>query len=380
VPAVLQPRDPDSETPDLIDNTFAAQFDNNELQLARDPAKALRCSVSLSSDIVGYGESLAATIYLANVSDSNRLPAVFLLGPNGFLDPHVIVVASIAPADNPQDVQTAILSHRYLVSQRLLGPGQTNSVEEYLNIGPIRSILRDHPQRTYEVTFQAILDPVPDGQGGFRPRLPSIQPQPVVVTRTGFAPTRDRIRTQLLAARSGSTGERIHAVELLAGLVREADRARRSQLGYTPLPIDRDALVQAIAANLGHVEPRVRAWAAYALVSLGAPATPEQARGLSNCLNDENWFPRFLAVHCLAPITDLSEYLRWTAPTETDVLLRRQILLLQGKPWPTITLPEPGTSQAPATEQTASPPATSLGYSPTPVSPPITPDPALPTS
>ena len=338
-PAWMTPRDPNE--PDMIGRTFAARFNDNELQLAREPGKALSSRLVLDSDMVGYGDSLCARLYLANVSGQSRLPANLLLGPGGFVDPHAVILATVAPASRPEQAQTFVLGHRYLLEQRLLPVGETNSVSEYLALDPLGPVLRDHPQQEYELTFSMIIEPQPDGRGGFVGTLPEIQPAPVRVTRKAFVPTREQLANQLRIVGEGTSSQRVAAMELLMGLVREARLLQRGELDYRPQSVDTRALLEAVAANIDHPEAQVRAWAAYELASLGRPLAANRAGWLTQSLNDPDWFVRFLTIEALAPLTDLGAYFEWAAGRELDVLLERQALLLQGEPWPVTPLPIP---------------------------------------
>jgi len=389
LPAPLPPADPATPSPavgaspspsspasarqplDPIASAFAAQFNDNDLDMVRSPQLALRCTLWLPADSVPFDDPLLTTIYLTNTSDLHGAPTPVLLGPGNMVDPHLLVTAEVSPADaarpnNPPpkpDVATLLLAHRYLLQRHLLPPGASISLSETLNLDPLYTLLADHPQQTYRISFRVILDPTPDGKGSFVGRIPALQPEPITVLRLGFVPRPDRLAAPLDAARNGSPDQRIAAVRLLGALLREAELARQRRLDYRPLAVDTTALRRLLTQNLAHPDTRVRAWTAQALCASDAQLDRDELARLGDLLNDGNWFARLLAVDALAPRADLTDYLGWAQDEGQHTLLQRQLLLLQHKPWPVLDLPAP---RPPATATTTAPAASSATTPPSP--------------
>jgi len=343
------------EPPDPIKATLASQFNNNDLLIIKAPKKVILCSMWLPSDIFQYGAPINAKIYLSNVSDTHEQETTVTLASNNFIDPHLLITAQLSPATKEQDFKNKplILAHRYLIQKRILGPGQSNVITENLCIGPLRKILEDNPRQTYRITFRLYLDPVPDGQGGFQSKIAALQPTPVTVTRKAFIPTAQRMKEYTRAIHSGTPDERIKAIRLFAGLLREM---RIAPQRYRTKTLNTKLIRKMISKNLNHSDFRVRAWAAQTLASL-SPLDPLGAKYLGNLINDKNWLVRFMAIQTLSPAIDLTEYFRWSETLEKHAVLKRQIKLLRGIPWqveklPEITLPqenEPDLGSTPAT-------------------------------
>ena len=244
-----------------------------------------------------------------------------------------------------------LLTHRYLIQKIVLLPGKSNTISESLSVGPLRHLLDNHPQQTYRITFRAILDPVPDGNGGFQGKIPALQPSPVTITRKAFIPTQERLNSYFNSLATGLPAERIRVVQLMAGLLREAQLARQERLNYNITSIDEPTMRELIGRNLNHPDSRVRAWSAYALHSLPLSADSSQGQQLTELLNDSSWFVRFLALNTLDPVADMTEYFNWVNILEKNIIIQRQVQLFQHLPWPVVEVPvevpKPSTASTP---------------------------------
>jgi len=322
----------------LLTNTLENSYNDNDLLIVSAPEKFISCSMRLSSDIVRPGDPMIAKLYLSNISDLNKTKTPIALGPENLIDPHVLITAEITP--KPQSlVQPIILVHRYMLQSAALAPGKSSVSSEILNVGQLRQVLENHPQRDYQITFQMYLDPIAGSQGSFACKIPALQPDPVTVSRKAFVPTPDRMNSYLRDAKMGSVNKRISALKLFASLLMEDRLARRGQLNYQPYPVDTVAIRSALASNLSNSEPRVRAVAAWSLQALQDKLTTREIRQLAKMINDDHWLCRFMVLDTLQPITDLNEYFDWAETFEENPLIKRQIKLLQNQPWQVIDLP-----------------------------------------
>ncbi|MBN2375950.1 MAG: hypothetical protein JXD22_06100 [Sedimentisphaerales bacterium] len=348
--------DPDDSTPSsaeqpdllktLITNNLAGRYNDNDLLIVSAPEKFISCSMRLPSDIVRPGDPMIAKLYLSNISDLNKTKTPVALGPENLIDPHVLITAEITP--KPQSlIQPIILVHRYMLQSAALAPGKSSASSEILNVGQLRQVLENHPQRDYQITFQIYLDPVADSQGSFACKIPALQPAPVTVSRKAFVPTPDRMNSYLRDAKMGSANKRINALKLFASLLMEDRLARRGQLNYQPYPVDTVAIRSALASNLSNPEPRVRAVAAWSFQTFQYKLTTREIRQLAEMINDDHWFCRFMVLDTLEPITDLNEYFDWAETFEENPLIKRQIKLLQNQPWQVIDLPLDVPQEAP---------------------------------
>lgn len=261
--------EPASQALDYIELTLKSEFEGSDLLLPEKPQDYIQCRLRLKNDVFGYDDPLSAKIYLTNISNTT-----LVLGPKSFLDPHILIAAEVTPgkrrAAARSDSSNLIpLAHRYMNRNMILLPGESGSVTETLNIGPLREILRKHPQQSFRISFHVFLDPIVNEKGDIVGRIPEIQPEPVTVTRRAYIPTLERLKAQQNFLREGTPSQRIRATLLLAGLLLEAELAKKEgALAYRPRRLNTRAIRDMIIDNLDHADYRVQAWSAYALGGL----------------------------------------------------------------------------------------------------------------
>jgi len=313
-----------------------SSFDDQDLRIPFEPEKFVRCSLRLKKDTYNYDDPIIAQLFVVNMSRIN-----LAIGPGCFLDPHVLVTAEVT-TDSGSAPTRFVLTHRYLLQKRVLEKNRSNTITEALNIGPLRNILQKHPQQSYKITFHIYLDPVFDEKGGITSRIPALQPAPVTITRKAFVPTRKRLKAQFDFLAAGSGEERIRAVGILGGIMREAALADSGKVKNPIRPINagtRQKIRTLIAENLKSDDFRVSAWSAYSLRALPLSATSTEAQQLADLLSGSHWFTRFMAMHATSTVADISEYLVWTKSVEQNEIVKRQALLMQNKPWEIIEAP-----------------------------------------
>lgn len=326
----------DEALEDPLTLSFKAQFDNKDLEVAFTPESFIHCNIKFDRDNFSYGDPMVAQL---NLSNTRKVP--LRMGADGFVDPYLLIMADVQPIARRAARMTATgakmqfpLSHRYLGQSRVLAPSELTTKDEPLNIGPLCDVLDQHPQQSYRITFWAILDPVPDGKGGFVGKNPAIQPRPVTVTRVGYMPAVDRMSLQYKLLRSGTAPERIKSSRVLCALLREESLAREGKLAYRSHAIrSKETLLKGVAANLSHQDFRVRAWTAYHVKSLPASMAGPLASELGKLLTDEHWFVRFMAMHTMVALTDMSDFMEWALGNEKNQINKRQIQLWLEKPW-----------------------------------------------
>ena len=348
----LQSADPDSlphaaspslqSLSDKLARQLRAQFDDKDLLIPTAPEKFIRCTVKpiLAASTYRFGDPILVKLTLTNVSD---IP--LLLGPDSFLDPHLLIYARLVPQSSAQTLSPSdesentndpfiLIAHRSLNQQRLLAPGSSNIIHETLNIGPVRDQLEKHPLTQYRVTFRFVLDPIADSDGNFVPSIPAIQPRPLTITRKAFVPTKTNLAHLQRSVLAGSPDEIIRSTHLLAHLV---------TLPRTTAVVDSNAVTKWITDHLTHSDPRVRAWSALSLHSQRLAGSTETQGHLAQLLNDPDWFVRFCTARTLHRFADMREYNQWIADNETDPLLKQQAIGHLHKPWQIIPIPPPKT-------------------------------------
>jgi len=317
--------DPNSALRDNIKQVrelLTSDFNERELGLPQSPQDFVKCYLRLPKDIYNYGESITGKIYLTNIGHSN-----IKLGPDGFLDPHILITAEVSNKVYP-------ISYRYLNQKAILRPGRSNTIDDIFDVGPLKKNLDDHPQQNYKITFHVYLDPVINEEGVLAGRIAELQPQAITITRKAFIPGKSRMKLQLQGLKNKSVTIRVKSAAILGGLLREEQRSRQGEIAYRRHKISAQTIQPLLIANLEDPDFRVRAWTAYALRDLS-----QMRRSLADKLNDSHWFVRFMTVMALESQADLEDYGQWAATEEKKSVLQRQGLRLQGKPWEIINIP-----------------------------------------
>ena len=334
---------------DKLTRQLQAQFDDKDLLIPTAPEKFIRCTVkpAHATSTYQFGDPILAKLILTNVSD---IP--LLLGPDSFLDPHLLIYARLVPRSSGQPLSPSderanttdpfiLIAHRSLNQQSVLAPGSSNIIHETLNIGPVRDQLENHPLTQYRVTFRFVLDPIAEREGNFVARIPAIQPLPFTITKKAFVPTKTNLANLRRSVLSGSPDEIIRTTHLLTHLV---------SLSRTAAVVDSNDVTKWITDNLTHSEPRVRAWSALSLHSQRLTGSAESQGRLVRLLNDPDWFVRFCTALTLHRFADMREYNQWIADNETDLLLKQQANGHLHKPWQIIPAPPPRKTPSPSTD------------------------------
>ncbi|MBL8880527.1 MAG: hypothetical protein JNG88_15550 [Phycisphaerales bacterium] len=257
----------------------------------------------------------------ANFTLVNRAKYPITLGEDGMVNPAFLLSFKI-DGDRPREwphLQTVTLDRR-----RALAPGEKLQLQRTLDVGPLRRLSRMSPQQLLRIQLDAIFDPAQTAEGGWTPgptgrRLNTLyfNRLPANVSREGMNAT--------FASVAGPGGERqFDAIELLAQLLSESQRAGLGQLKYAPEAIPADRALHAIRAALTSEswELRVRALEALQIAGLDA----QTLRLVAACAKHENWLVRLFAVRLIARGgADAREQLLTLTGIETDELVRTVI-------------------------------------------------------
>lgn len=325
-------------------------YDDRDFEIPYNPLKYLRCSIRIlsSKDTFTYNDPIVAKVYLTNNGDT---PVV--LGPDNFVNPSILILADIEPIDrvaaittksNPKDSKCSANAHlvtfRTLDERQVLSPGESNIITQSLNIGKVRDILQTYPQKSFQISYQVILDPFQEKQGAFVGYMPQIQPKPFTLWRKAFKPSQNNLKKLFEMTRHGSSNEKIAAVQTIGGLLRESYLVDMGQARYAVSPLkNRDLLRSWISSTLTDEDFRVQAWSAFSLRNLPLAENPRELKQLTQLLNSPNAFVRFMVVHTLDSAVNLQGYYQWTLKNEEMNLITRQALWKTDQPWPTQPCP-----------------------------------------
>ena len=290
-----------------------ADFDGELLEFARDSARFLWAEVTLENLSPAPGEPWWAVFTLANRAD---FPIT--LGPDWMVNP-VFLLSFTSEGDRQRDYPHVMTVS--LEQTRVLMPGETVRLRRTLNVGPLRSMSRRTPQQLQRVTLRAILDPERDERGQWRASLSGQQMRPVYFNRTPLRTGPEAFHALFRALSGESAGARFRAVELLAELLGEKQRADLKQPAYRPEPIPARRIYQTLLNGLGSESWELRVRTLDALQAAGLDA--QMVRAAEACLEHPHWLVRLMAVRLLARQgRDFADTARRIAADDRDELVR----------------------------------------------------------
>ncbi len=321
------------------------RLDISALAIAFKPEEYLQCGARCSRKMFEYTEDIPIDISVSNISDTE-----LVMGSDMFFDPYLYVVAEVVrdvPGKEPERTVFPV-GLRYLAQRPTLRPGFSNSFQDIVNYGELGRLIEGCPQIDCKVKFTCLPMPYISEVGKVESLFPELVSSEPVVTRQAFVLTPQRLLLNYKMLMTGRSDEKVRAVKLFTGLLKEGMAARAGELSYSPKQIDHDKTVSAVLAVLADKDPLVRAWTAYYLDGLVSDKAVVNA--LSDRLKDENWFVRLMALNTLKANVKIDSVLEWFSKNETDETVLRQVQLWLGKKWQTEELefdfPEPVEAEA----------------------------------
>ncbi len=185
-----------------------------------------------------------------------------------------------------------------LDSVRILRPGQTVRVRRTLDVGPPRRVSRLTPQQVQRVALDVILDPVQSADGQWGPGPAGQRLRPIYCNRLPASTGPEALAALFDALTGDSQAARARAIEVLAELLGEAQRARIKAPNYHPASVPTDRLEAALLNLLGSEswELRVRTLDALQIAGLDR----RMVDAAEACLKHEHWLVRLMALRLLA--------------------------------------------------------------------------------
>lgn len=320
-------------TQDVID-TIVGRFDFGRLGLALAPEKFIQCNIQASRKLYEYTEDIIVDLSVTNIS-SQELP----LGQQMYFDPYVYCQATVTPKQSgvKSEPVTIPLGLCYLAQRPLLRSGFSNSWQEILNAGRLADMLNSTPQLGYEITLTCVPMPCLGKDGEIIATYPTLTCRTEPIERQAFSLTPQRLSLYYNMLQNGRDDERVEAIGLFTGLLKEAIAARNGKLAYKPQTVDYNKAIAAVLANLQAENPQVRAWTAWSLDGLLSDKKVVDALTVS--LKDKDWFVRLMTLNTMRKSVKIDTVIDWFSKNETDPTVLRQIELWQGKAWTTEPLP-----------------------------------------
>ena len=264
-------------------------FDREVLSFHREPERFLRAAITFDNRTPDPGEPWWAHFTLTNQAD---FPIT--LGPEWMVNP--IFLLSFELEGNKKR------EYPYLFTVtvdrvRVLAPGESVRISRTLALGSLHRLARKTPQQAQRISVTAILDPVRGPHGRWEAGLAGQRLRPVYFNRLPARTSREALSALLRALASVSDSIRFRAVEQMAELLSEKQRADLGRLNYKPQPIPAARIQQALLAALSGESWELRARALDALQIAGFNANMLQAA--QECLEHPHWLVRLMAVRLL---------------------------------------------------------------------------------
>jgi len=265
-------------------------FDERVLEFARDPARFLAPQVELDDRSPAPGEPWWATFSL-----TNRGPLPITLQPDAGANP-VLLVSMTVEGDQKRELPGLMTVN--LDAVRVLQPGQTVRVRRTLDIGPPRRVSRLTPQQVQRVTLDVILDPERGADGQWRPGPAGQRLRPVYFNRLPAATGPEALAALFSTLSGESDAGRARAIEVLAELLGEAQRARIKPPNYQPATVPTERLAAALVNLLASESWELRVRTLDALQVAGLDRRMVDAA--EACLKHDHWLVRLMALRLLA--------------------------------------------------------------------------------
>ncbi len=291
-PAASQPsattRPATRRYPELV--RALAGFDERVLEFHRDSARFLEAKVTMDDPSPGPGEPWWAVFML-----TNRGPFPITLGPDAMVNPAFLLSFSVE-GDRKREypaLMTVNLDH-----VRVLYPGQSARVRRTLDVGPLRRIARESPQQAQRITMNVLLDGVQREDGQWQPSPGGQALRPVYFNRVPAVTGREAIGGLFNAIAGESSSARVQAIEVMAELVGERQRADAKRLEYQPAAVPADRMEVGLLNLLGSESWELRVRTLDAMQVMGLDRRMVDA--VEACLDHPHWLVRMMAVRLLA--------------------------------------------------------------------------------
>lgn len=273
----------------LVANLIA-NFNTGFFDFHERPGDFLTAAVTLDNTAAAPGDVWWATFSITN---NGSFPVT--LGADWMANPVFLLSFRI------EGNRAQRYANLYTVSvdtTETVAPGETVAVRRALDVGPLRSASRRNPQQILRVTVEALFDAQLRPDGSWAPSPAGYQLKPVVFNRLPVRASESNLNALLADVRGPAAAARYRAIEILAQLLSESQRAARGEVGYRPDPIPtrRVRLMLAAALRAAHWETRVRALDAVQLIGFDRPTLDAATSSLSH----GHWLVRLMAVRLLA--------------------------------------------------------------------------------
>ena len=265
-------------------------FPSEVLQFVATPTHTLRAAIRFEDPSLRPGQPWWMVFSLTN---TGAFP--ISLGTRRMLNPVFLLSYSLEDEtrhDFPNLLPVA------LDTALVIEPGQTLQRRQTIDVGPPRAATRRTPQHLQSISVTAVLDPRLSAEGRWVPGPTGQVLRPAMAARRPANTSPEAWHARFAALRGDVPEARYAALEEMAELLGEAQRARLGKLDYRPEPVPIARIRTALVAVLQSASWEARARTLAALDNAGLDRSLlDAARG---CLKHPHWAVRLLAVRTLA--------------------------------------------------------------------------------
>jgi tetratricopeptide (TPR) repeat protein len=321
-----------SSPPEMLIKPLSDEFPDSIVPAFIEPEKMVKIKLTTGGSAFGYGQEFDAQLIINNISDRP-----LIIGPEGFFKGRIRLDAKIS-GDLEADVPALISKVVYLSTP--IKPGHHASIGLDIETGMLREILLSHPQASLDVDFRVYIDPVLNSNGNVVNSVEGLNTTAAQIRRPGIELNRDYLMGRLNVVNNGTVGQKVRAIRLFSGLLREQTingDSPKYEYVVVPPQLLRDALRRALRDS----DWTIRLQCLSELLWLEQNMSPEMLDEVAKGINDENWPIRFVALYLVGSRQGpaFKPVLDWAAQYDSNRMVVKMAVLLGGQ------LPEQTKSQ-----------------------------------
>jgi tetratricopeptide (TPR) repeat protein len=308
--------------PDLTLQTVEGMLNITLVPQFLEPENIISASINMRGSKFSYGTALDGQIVITN---NSSLPVI--VSDNSLFQGNIRVDAAIT-GDININIQN-LVNKRVIPSQPIM-PGRNLLIPLRLSTGPLKEILKTHPQASLEIQFTSYIDPVIEPDGALSNNIKQIPPSSVIISRERVNLTRRYLQNRLDSMNTGRQGQKIQTAQLFIGLLEEQIAMARNTQTYKLMYADwmPELLKSAIIKTLSDTDWSVKSYTMAQMLS--TPADYDLTNAVAANLNDQNWPVRLIALYLLNKNqgSQFNKVLDWHAEHDSNAIVRDMAVTL----------------------------------------------------
>lgn len=307
-------------------NYLKTEFGGELIGTLMPMSEMIKAKLSMSGSDYMYGSDLQASAIIENTGTRN------LIISETSLFRGVIRIDAQVRGDIRKSFPALIEAE--IRPGRMIRPGQHVALPVNLMQGPLRTLLRTHPQASLEIDLTLQLDPPQEGEGGIEFDGLRLAPVRQTIRRRGVELTRDFLMQRLDGVARGKEGQKYRSAELFTGLLAEQYAARQQKVEYRYVRAEPELLLDAVRRLLADQDWLIRLQTLATFTDVALPMEHSLISTLSENLSHDRWPVRMMALYVLSQkeSNNFESVLNWTARYDPYPLNRQMAVALGGTP------------------------------------------------